>query len=180
MSAVLERFAGGAVSTSDLVDELVAADEEVRSCDVPLRSYGGRARFAGPLRTVRCHDDNVQLRDLLSAPGDGAVLVIDGGGSLHTALLGDVIAGMAVENGWAGLVIHGCVRDVVALAELPIGIRALASNPRKSGKSGAGDTNVPVSFGGVTFTPGDLVLADEDGILAMPGARQTAGPAQVP
>jgi regulator of ribonuclease activity A len=150
--------------TADLVDELIAAQEEVRSCDLQLRSYGGATRFSGPVRTVRCHEDNA-LKRVLGTPGDGAVLVVDGGGSLHTALTGDLIARSAVDNGWAGLILHGAVRDVSTLRELPLGIRAVGSNPRKSSKTGAGELDVPVSFGGVTFAPGDTVYVDEDGIL---------------
>ena len=152
-------------ATADLVDELVAAEEEVRSCDLQLRSYGGVTSFSGPVRTVRCHEDNALLKRLLGTPGDGAVLVVDGGGSLHTALSGDLIARSAVDNGWAGLILHGAVRDVAVLRELPLGIRAIGSNPRKSEKTGTGELDVPVSFGGVTFAPGDTVYADEDGIL---------------
>lgn len=152
-------------ATADLVDELVAADEEVRSCDLQLRSYGGVTRFSGPVRTVRCHEDNALLKRLLGTPGAGAVLVVDGGGSLHTALTGDLIARSAAENGWAGLIVNGGVRDVATLRELPLGIRAIGSNPRKSAKTGAGELDVPVSFGGVTFAPGDTVYADEDGII---------------
>lgn len=163
----LQRFAEGAVSTSDIVDELTEAGEDVRSCELQLRQYGGRHRFAGRVRTVRCEEDNALLKQLLSSPGDGAVLVIDGGGSLRTALTGDIIAGLAVENGWSGLVINGAVRDVIALSDLELGIRALGSNPRKSGKTGEGEADVAVEFGGVTFTPGELLFSDEDGILVL-------------
>jgi regulator of ribonuclease activity A len=97
------------------------------------------------------------------------VLVVDGGGSLHTALLGDVIAGLAVQNGWAGLVILGAVRDAAALADLPLGVKALGTNPRKSEKAGAGIADVPVGFGGVTFAPGDLLVSDDDGIVLLDG-----------
>jgi regulator of ribonuclease activity A len=152
-------------ATADLVDELVAAEQEVRSCDLQLRSYGGVTCFSGPVRTVRCHEDNALLKRVLGTPGAGAVLVVDGGGSLHTALSGDLIARLAVDNGWAGLILHGAVRDVSVLRQLPLGIRAIGSNPRTSAKTGAGELDVQVSFGGVTFAPGDTVYADEDGIL---------------
>lgn len=167
MTDALSRFAAGALSTADLVDELVEAGADVRSCDTPFRQFGGRARFAGPVRTVRCHGDNALLRSRLAGPGDGAVLVVDGGDSLHTALLGDLIAGLAVENGWAGIVILGAVRDAAALGAMPIGIKARGTNPRKSEKSGAGAVDVPVGCGGVTFAPGDLLFSDEDGIVLL-------------
>ena len=155
-------FNEGQGSTADLVDEL---GDEARSCDLQLRQFGGRTRFAGPVRTLVVHQDNALVKEVLSSPGDGAVLLVDGGGSLHTALVGDVIAALAVEHGWAGLVLVGAVRDSVALAELDIGIKALGTNPRKSAKTGAGRRDVPVEVGGVTASPGDLLFSDEDGIL---------------
>lgn len=151
-----------AVSTADLVDEL---GERAQSCDVQLRQCGGRRMFDGPIATVRCHQDNALLKQVLSEPGQGRVLVIDGGGSLHCALVGDVIAGMAVDNGWSGLVVHGVVRDSVALAQLPLGVKALGTNPRKSTKTGAGERDVEVSFGSVTFRPGAHLYSDDDGVV---------------
>lgn len=156
---------GDATPTADLVDQYGA---ELRVCDVQFRQFGGRRMFAGPVRTVSCHQDNGLLRDLVQTPGDGGVLVVDGAGSLHTALVGDVIAGYAQRSGWAGLVVHGAVRDSAALAGLDLGIKALGTNPRKSGKTGAGALDVPVAFGGVTFQPGDLLHADDDGIVLLP------------
>jgi regulator of ribonuclease activity A len=150
------------VSTADLFDE---RGDELDSCASQLRSYGGRAWFSGPVVTVRCLRDNVLLDRLLDTPGDGQVLVVDGDGVVDTALMGDRIAGNAAANGWAGVVIHGAVRDVAALRELDLGIRALGSNPRKSAKDGVGDVDVPVTFGGATFRPGATLWADEDGIL---------------
>ena len=159
-----QRFRDGSLSTADLVDAL---GEGVRSCDLQLRSLGGAARFAGPVRTVRCREDNALVKRVLSSPGDGAVLVVDGGGSLHSALVGDLIAGAAVDNGWSGLVLHGVVRDAVALAALPLGVKALGTNPRKSRKDAVGEVDVPVGFGGVVFTPGEWVFGDEDGVLVL-------------
>jgi regulator of ribonuclease activity A len=150
------------VGTADLYDEY---GEALQSCDLQLRQYGGRAVFSGPAVTVRCVDDNVLLRSVLTEPGDGRVLVVDGGGSLHTALMGDLIAGSGAGNGWAGVVINGAVRDVAALRTLDLGIKALGSNPRKSGKTGAGERDVPVSFGGITVRPGDEVTSDDDGVV---------------
>jgi regulator of ribonuclease activity A len=150
--------------TADLVDE---HGEALQSCDLQLRQFGGRRRFSGPIRTVVCYQDNGLVKQVLSEAGDGAVLVVDGGGSLHTALVGDLIAGLAQANGWAGLVVHGAVRDTEALAGLDIGIKALGSNPRKSAKLAAGQVDVTVSFGGVTFRPGDHLYSDEDGVVVV-------------
>ena len=148
--------------TADLVD---AHAHVVRSCEVQFRSYGKRSRFHGPIRTIKCANDNALIKQTVSTPGNGAVLVVDGGGSLSSALVGDLIAGMAQKNGWAGLVILGAIRDAVALADIDIGIKALGSNPWKSKKDGVGQVDVPLSFGGVDFSPGNWVYSDEDGIL---------------
>jgi regulator of ribonuclease activity A len=148
--------------TADLVD---AIGPDVRSCDLQFRQFGGRSEFAGPISTVRCFQDNALLKSVLSGPGNGGVLVIDGAGSLHTALVGDVIAELARSNGWAGLVINGAVRDAAALRGIDIGIKALGTNPRKSTKTGAGERDVEISLGGVTFAPGELAYSDDDGIV---------------
>lgn len=150
--------------TADLVDDI---GPDVRSCDVQFRQFGGRQEFAGPISTVRCFQDNALLKSMLSQPSAGGVLVIDGGGSLHTALVGDVIAELARSNGWAGLVIHGAVRDAAALRGIDIGIKALGTNPRKSTKAGAGERDVEVTLGGVTFAPGEIVYSDDDGIVVV-------------
>jgi regulator of ribonuclease activity A len=150
------------MNTADLYDE---RGDELDSCDLQLRQYGGRPAFDGTISTVRCHQDNVLLKAALSEPGTGRVLVVDGAGSLHSALMGDMIAGLAVANGWAGVVIHGAVRDVAALRELDLGVKALGSNPRRSAKDGTGERDVPVAFGGVTFIPGARLFSDDDGIL---------------
>ena len=151
------------MSTSDLFDDHPGAE----SCETQLRQFGGLHAFSGPIATVRCHEDNVLLRARVEEPGDGRVLVVDGGGSFRCALLGDNIAGIAVANGWSGVVVNGCVRDVAALAELQIGIKALGTNPRPSGKSGAGEVDVPVSFGGAEFTPGAVLHANDDGVIVI-------------
>lgn len=150
--------------TADLADEIGA---DIRSCDVQLRQYGGRSRFAGIVTTVRCFEDNALLKAVLSEQVDGGVLVVDGGGSLHTALVGDVIAGMGRDNGWAGLILNGAVRDAAALQTLDIGIKALGTNPRKSTKTGAGERDVTVEFGGARFVPGHIVYADDDGVVVV-------------
>ncbi len=152
-------------ATADLYDEHL---DDLQSCTLQLRRYGGRAAFSGPVVTVRCLEDNALLKATVSEPGDGRVLVVDGGGSLQAALMGDVIAALAAGNGWAGAVINGAVRDVAALATIDLGVKALGSNPRKSRKDGAGVRDVEVRFGGVTFRPGDVLFADEDGILTAP------------
>jgi regulator of ribonuclease activity A len=154
-------------ATADLLDE---HGDKAAVCELPLRQFGGARAFQGPIATVRCHEDNVLLRGCVSEPGRGRVLVVDGGGSLRVALVGDRIAGLALTSGWAGLVINGCVRDVAALRELELGVAALGSTPRPSGKAGAGEVDVPVAFGAATFRPGAWLAADEDGIVVLDDA----------
>ncbi|WP_404353168.1 ribonuclease E activity regulator RraA [Phycicoccus jejuensis] len=151
-----------AVSTADLYDE---HGDALQSCSLQLRHVGGRRQFTGPVATIRCHRDNALVKATLATPGEGRVLVVDGGGSLESALVGDLIAGSAVSNGWAGVVVHGAVRDSVAIGGLPLGVLALGTNPRKSAKDGVGEVDVPVAFGGVEFFPGATLWADEDGVL---------------
>ena len=150
------------LSTADLFDD---RGEALASVFLQFQDMGGHRAFTGPVRTIRCLEDNGLVKSVLSSPGHGAVLVVDGGGSLNTALMGDMIGAAAVENGWAGVVINGAIRDRTALAKLPLGVKALGSNPRKSAKDSVGDVDVPVEFGGVTFRPGAVLYADEDGIL---------------
>ena len=150
------------ISTADLYDE---RGDQLRSVSLQFLNLGGMSGFSGPIRTVRCFQDNALLKSLLSSPGEGAVLVIDGGGSLETALVGDIIAALAVDNGWAGLLVNGAVRDRIALGTLPIGVKALGSNPAKSTKTGAGEVDVIVEIGGGQFVPGATVWCDDDGIL---------------
>ncbi len=150
--------------TADLVDDI---GPDVRSCDLQLRQYGGRSEFAGPITTVRCFEDNALVKSVLSEPGGGGVLVIDGDGSLHTALVGDLIAELGRSNGWSGLIINGAVRDASTLRTLDIGIKALGTNPRKSAKTGEGVRDVAVEFGGVVFVPGEIAHSDDDGIVVV-------------
>lgn len=150
--------------TADLVDDI---GPDVRSCDVQFRQFGARTEFAGPISTVRCFQDNALLKSILSEPGDGGVLVIDGGGSLHTALVGDLISELARSNGWAGLIVNGAVRDAAALRGIDLGIKALGTNPRKSTKTGAGDRDVEIALGGVTFVSGQVAYSDDDGIVVV-------------
>lgn len=159
------------VSTADLYDE---RGSELQSVSLQFQNIGGTAGFAGRVRTVRCFQDNALLKQILSTPSRGEVLVIDGAGSLQTALVGDIIAGLGVENGWAGLVVHGAIRDRVALGDLPIGVKALGSNPAKSTKTGEGEADVVVEFGGAVFRPGATVWCDEDGILVERGEYATS------
>jgi len=150
--------------TADLVDDIGFA---VRSCDTQFRQFGARTQFAGPISTVRCFEDNALLKSVLSEPGDDRILVIDGAASVHAALVGDIIAELGRSNGWAGLVVNGAVRDAATLRNLDIGIKALGTNPRKSAKTGSGERDVVVGFGGVKFIPGDLAFSDDDGIVVM-------------
>ncbi|AUX46207.1 ribonuclease [Sorangium cellulosum] len=150
--------------TTDLCDE---HPEAVLVSDPIFRDYGGARLFHGRVVTVKVHEDNVLVRKTLEGPGEGRVLVVDGGGSLRCALLGDNLAAIAHQNGWAGLVVYGCVRDTEAIAGIPIGVKALATHPRKSGKQGAGERDIPVTFGGITYVPGGFVYADHDGLIHM-------------
>ena len=150
--------------TADLVDEI---GPDVRSCDLQFRQFGAHSEFAGPISTVRCNQDNALLKSVLSEAGDGGVLVIDGGGSLHTALVGDLIADLARSNGWAGLIVNGAVRDAATLRGLELGIKALGTNPRKSTKTGEGLRDAAVEFGSVVFTPGHIAYSDDDGIVVV-------------
>jgi len=151
-------------ATSDILDAHPAA---ASICELELRQYGGRASFEGPVSTVRCFEDNVLLKRRLGEPGEGRVLVVDGGGSRRTAVLGDMIGGLAAANGWAGIVLNACVRDSAELRGLEIGIKALGTNPRPSGKVGEGEIDVPVEFGGVTFRPGGMLYSDDDGVVVL-------------
>ena len=150
------------VNTADLYDE---RGEELSSISLQFQSLGGRSHFSGPVRTIRCFEDNGLVKSTLATPGNGAVLVVDGSGSLRTALMGDMIAASAVANGWAGVVINGAIRDRAALADMPLGVKALGSNPRKSSKAGAGETDVDLLIDGVTIRTGVMIWCDPDGIL---------------
>ena len=149
-------------ATADLMD---VPDHRLQSCEVQFRQFGARRSFCGPVRTIQTLEDNALIKQILSEPGAGGVLVVDGHASLRTALLGDQLAALALRNQWAGLILHGAVRDVAALATLDLGIKALGSNPAKSRKTGAGSLDGPLTFGGTTFRPGDWVYSDDDGIV---------------
>ncbi|EGV19786.1 ribonuclease E activity regulator RraA [Thiocapsa marina] len=148
--------------TADLSDRY---DERVRICDPIFRDFGGQVRFCGPVVTVKCFEDNSPVKSTLAEPGHGRVLVVDAGGSMRCAMLGDLIAAGAVEQGWAGVILYGCIRDSRDIAAMPLGVKALGTHPRKSHRRGEGQRDIPVTFAGLRFTPGDEVYCDEDGIL---------------
>ena len=148
--------------TTDLCD---ANEGKVRAVAPMFRSFGGKTRFAGPIRTLKVFEDNSLVRSTLETAGNGAVLVVDGGSSMRCAMVGDQLALLGVKNNWAGIVVYGCIRDSGPIAGMDIGVFALGTHPMKSVKKGAGDEDIPVTFGGVTFTPGEYIYADEDGVI---------------
>lgn len=153
-------------STCDLCDPRKAdTGDEFRVLPPVFRHFGGRRKFAGPVRTVRCFEDNTSIKALLEGPGQGAVLVVDGGGSLRRALVGGNIAAAAAANGWAGVLVHGAVRDVAELAASGVGLMALAPMPMPSDRKAAGLVDVPLQIEGVRVRPGDWLYADEDGVV---------------
>ncbi len=158
-------------ATSDLYDQHA---EIVQVLEAQLRSYGGRSAFCGQIVTVKCYEDNSRVKELLSSPGQGKVLIVDGGGSLRCALLGDLIAGEAARNAWEGVLVYGAVRDVEALARLDLGVYALGSTPRKSVRRSEGQTGLAVAFGTVAFRPGEYVYVDRDGVLVAATALSDA------
>ena len=140
-------------------------DAEVRVVAPMFRSFGGKATFSGPITTLKVFEDNSLVRTALEHAGDGRVLGIDGGGSMRCAMVGDQLAVLAEKNGWAGIVVYGCIRDAKAISAMPVGVFALGTHPRKSVKKGVGDVDIPVTFGGGTFMPGEVLYADEDGVI---------------
>jgi regulator of ribonuclease activity A len=139
--------------------------ERIRVATPLFRHFGARRSFAGEIVTIKCHEDNVLIREAVVTPGHGKVLVIDGGGSLRSALVGDGIAEWARDHGWVGMVIHGCVRDIAALARVDIGVLAIGVNPWQPAKRREGLRDVPVTFADVRFEPGEWLYADEDGLV---------------
>lgn len=148
--------------TTDLYD---ANEGRVAVVEPMFRAYGGRARFAGQVVTLKVYEDNTRVREVLAEPGQGKILVVDGGGSKRCALLGDQIAELAVKNGWEGVVIYGCIRDSVAINALDLGVRALDTNPKKTVKRNEGQRDLVLAFGAVEFVPGHWLYVDEDGLL---------------
>ena len=151
-------------ATSDLCDEY---GEQARILEPILHSYGGKTSFSGIISTLKAFEDYMLVRQQLEQPGNGRVLVVDGGASIRCALLGDQTGSLALKNGWAGVVINGAVRDVEALGHLEIGIVALGISPRRSPTGAVGQSDIPVMFGGITFQPGEWLVADADGIVVL-------------
>jgi len=149
-------------ATADLYD---ANEGKVQVALPMFADFGGRLTFSGPISTVKVHEDNTLVRQALEEKGEGRVLVVDGGESLRCALIGDMLAELGRDNGWNGIIVSGCIRDSAVIAGIDIGIKAIGTNPRKSVKLNTGQRDIPVSFAGVTFTPGEHLYADEDGIL---------------
>tara|TARA_Y100001954_G_scaffold60781_1_gene66248 strand:- start:177241 stop:177729 length:489 start_codon:yes stop_codon:yes gene_type:complete len=150
------------IVTPDLCD---AYPDVVRIVEPLFTNYGGREAFGGQIVTVKCHEDNSLVKEHVANPGAGKVMVVDGGGSLRCALLGDMLAEKAAQNNWAGLIIYGCIRDVDEIRKTQLGVQALRTIPIKSNRQGRGDLNIPITFGGVTFHPGEYVYADNNGII---------------
>ncbi|APR06055.1 ribonuclease E activity regulator RraA [Thauera chlorobenzoica] len=155
------------IQTADLCD----AHEGKLAVVAPMfASYGGRSAFGGPITTLKLFEDNSLVRKVLEGPGAGRVLVIDGGASMRCALVGDQLAELAVNNGWAGILVYGCIRDSKAIGEMNLGVFALGTHPRKTVKRNIGEIDLVVSFGGVSFHPGHYVYADEDGVVVSASA----------
>lgn len=148
--------------TADLCDE---HPQKIRVVEPGFNDYGGHTVFSGPVSTIKCHEDNSKVRQQLSTPGEGRVLVVDAGGSCRCAMLGDILANMGVENGWAGVVMYGLIRDSHDISQMALGVKALGTHPQKSEKKDIGEIDTVVHFHGVTFNPGDYLYADHDGII---------------
>jgi len=149
-------------SICDLSD---AHPGKVQTLRPRFRDFGQVSKFHGQITTIRCHEDNALLKSTLATPGAGRVMVVDGGGSLERALFGDMLGALLRDNGWAGILINGAVRDVEVVRHMPIAVRALEICPTRPNKVGTGERDVVVSFAGVTFTPGDWLYADENGVI---------------
>jgi regulator of ribonuclease activity A len=154
-------------ATCDLCDDHPKQLEDGSLMVLPpvFQHFGKRLKFSGPATTLKVHEDNALVRATLEAPGNGHVLVVDGGGSLRRALVGGQLGLLAQDNGWAGIVVYGCIRDSEEIAACDVGVRALALHPQKSSKKGEGERNCKVDIAGVPVRPGDWIYADADGIL---------------
>lgn len=150
------------IRTADLCDQF---SDELEVCEPMFGDFGGKLQFGGQIATIKCFEDNSLVRDRTAEAGDGRVLVIDAGGSMRRAVLGDLLAKKAADNGWAGIIVYGCIRDSAAIADMNIGVKALGSNPLRTDKRGEGQRDIVVRFGGVSFRPGDWLYADEDGVI---------------
>lgn len=153
--------------TADLLDsnENRARDGNLRVVAPMFRRYGARTSFGGQMVTLKVFEDNSLVREVLADLGDGRVLVIDGGGSMRCALVGDQLAVLAHKNRWEGIIVYGCIRDSADIDAIDLGVRALNTHPMKSIKRGIGERDLPVTFGGVTFRPGEWVYVDDDGLI---------------
>ena len=151
-----------AVSVPDICDDYF---DELAVLAPGFRDFGAKSRFCGEIVTVKCFEDNSLVRQALEQPVQGDVLVVDAGGSMRCAMLGDQLATIAVDNGWSGIVMYGCIRDSADIANMPVGIKALATHPAKSSKHGVGEKDIAVTFCGVRFRPGGYLYADSDGIV---------------
>ncbi len=152
--------------TPDLCDQFENELGKTLRVVAPMfQRYGARTSFSGEIVTLKIFEDNSLVREAFAESGKGKVLVIDGGGSLRCALVGDQLAILAQKNGWEGAIVYGCIRDSADINDIDIGVRALNTHPQKSIKKGVGDRNINVTFGGVTFVPGEFVYADEDGVI---------------
>ncbi|MET0764959.1 MAG: ribonuclease E activity regulator RraA [Blastococcus sp.] len=161
--------------TSPATTDLCDAHPEIQVCEPVFSAFGGSPAFCGPITTLKVFEDNSLVRDAVGQPGEGRVLVVDGGASLRCSLFGGNLAVAAATNGWAGVVVNGCVRDVEELAAQSIGVRALAVFPRKSERGlHSGQIGIPVLFAGVVFREGEWLCADADGVVVLPEAP-TAG-----
>ncbi len=149
------------ISTPDLTD----AHGEARAIELQFSNYGGRTAFGGQVVTIKCHEDNSLVKSCVGEEGRGRVIVVDGGGSLRRALLGDMLAEKAADNGWAGLVINGAIRDVDEISGIELGVQALGCCPLKTEKLGVGQRDIAVNIGGVDISPGDYAYADNNGII---------------
>ena len=156
------RIEDMSLSVPDICDQFI---DDIVVFDPVFRDFGGRSRFCGEILTIRCFEDNSLVGETVRTEGRGRVIVVDGGGSMRRALLGDILAAAAVENGWQGLVINGCVRDVEILETLDLGIKALAACPVKTDKRGEGQLDVPLRFAGAQMEPGQFLYADANGIV---------------
>jgi len=158
-------MSSSAIVTPDLCDEY---PDLVQVLSPMLHNFGGVDAFGGEIVTVKCFEDNSVVKEQVGLPGQGKVMVVDGGGSMRNALLGDMLAEKAAENGWEGIIIYGCIRDVDVIRQTKLGVQAIATHPRKTEKRGIGDLNIPVTFGGITFVPGQYVYADNNGVIIAP------------
>ena len=148
--------------TADLYDEF---ENSLSICEPLFSDYGGHVSFHGRVRTLKCYEDNSLVREMLTEKVSGDVLVVDAGGSLRCAMLGDMLAKMAVDNGWSGVLMFGCIRDADEIASMSLGVKALSTHPAKSKKQGVGERDIQVTFAGVRFVPGHYLYADRDGIV---------------